>query len=52
MAISLHPFLIGHGFRCKYLDRALAHIRSRADAWCATGAEIADCYRAGLAARQ
>jgi len=45
MSISLHPFLIGHGFRCKYLDRALAHIRSRTDVWLATGGELADWYR-------
>jgi peptidoglycan/xylan/chitin deacetylase (PgdA/CDA1 family) len=45
MSISLHPFLIGHGFRSKYLDRALAHIRSREDVWLATGGEISDWYR-------
>jgi len=45
MSISLHPFLIGHGFRSKYLDRALAHIRSREDVWLATGSEISDWYR-------
>jgi peptidoglycan/xylan/chitin deacetylase (PgdA/CDA1 family) len=46
MSISLHPFLIGHGFRSKYLDRALKHIRSREDVWFATGTEISDWYRA------
>ena len=45
MSISLHPFLIGHGFRSKYLDRALKHIRSREDVWFATGAEISDWCR-------
>ena len=45
MSISLHPFLIGHGFRSKYLDRALQHIRSREDVWLATGTEISDWYR-------
>jgi peptidoglycan/xylan/chitin deacetylase (PgdA/CDA1 family) len=45
MSISLHPFLIGHGFRSKYLDRALKHIRSREDVWLATGTEISDWYR-------
>ena len=45
MSISLHPFLIGHGFRSKYLDRALKHIRSREDVWFATGTEISDWYR-------
>jgi len=45
MSISLHPFLIGHGFRSKYLDRALKHLRSREDVWLATGSEISDWYR-------
>ena len=45
MSISLHPFLIGHGFRSKYFDRALRHIRSREDVWLATGAEISDWYQ-------
>lgn len=45
MSISLHPFLIGHGFRSKYLDLALRHIRSREDVWLATGSEISDWYR-------
>ena len=27
MSICLHPFLIGHPHRSKYLDQALAHIR-------------------------
>lgn len=45
MAISLHPFLIGHGFRSKYLDKALAHIRTREDVWLTTGTEISDWYR-------
>ncbi|MDJ0926647.1 MAG: polysaccharide deacetylase family protein [Gammaproteobacteria bacterium] len=45
MAIGLHPFLIGHGFRIRYLDKALAHIRSRHDVWLASGGEIADWYR-------
>lgn len=49
MCIGLHPFLIGQGFRIKCLDRALAHIQSRADVWFATGAEIADWYRTGAA---
>ena len=45
MSISLHPFLIGHGFRSKYLDRALQHIKQRDQVWFATGSEIADWYR-------
>ena len=45
MAISLHPFLIGHPHRSKYFADALAHITSRQDVWLATGSEIADWYR-------
>ena len=45
MSICLHPFLIGHPHRAKYLDQALAHIKSRQDVWIATGGEIADHYR-------
>jgi peptidoglycan/xylan/chitin deacetylase (PgdA/CDA1 family) len=44
MAICLHPFLIGHPYRSKYLDDALRHIASRQDVWLATGAEIIDHY--------
>jgi allantoinase len=45
MAISLHPFLIGHPHRSKYLAKALAHITSRQEVWLATGGEIVDWYR-------
>lgn len=44
MAIALHPFLIGHPFRSKYLDQALAYIASHNDVWITTGGEIADWY--------
>jgi peptidoglycan/xylan/chitin deacetylase (PgdA/CDA1 family) len=44
MSICLHPFLIGHPHRSKYLDQALAHIRSRQDVWLATGSQIIDHY--------
>ena len=46
MAICLHPFLIGHAFRAKYLDKALGYIRQRAEAWITRGGEINDWYRA------
>ncbi|MEK1889635.1 MAG: polysaccharide deacetylase family protein [Phyllobacterium sp.] len=46
MAIALHPFLIGHPHRSKYLDKALAHITSRREVWIATGGEIAAWYTA------
>ena len=45
MAISLHPFLIGHPHRSKYFANALAHIVSRQEVWLATGSEIADWYK-------
>jgi allantoinase len=45
MAISLHPFLIGHPHRSKHFANALAHIKSRQEVWLATGSEIADWYR-------
>jgi peptidoglycan/xylan/chitin deacetylase (PgdA/CDA1 family) len=45
MAICLHPFLVGHPYRAKYLDQALAHIGSRSEVWLTTGSEIIDHYR-------
>jgi peptidoglycan/xylan/chitin deacetylase (PgdA/CDA1 family) len=44
MSMALHPFLIGHPFRAKYLDRALAHMKEREGVWFATGSEILDWY--------
>ena len=46
MSISLHPFLSGHPFRAKHLERALAHIRGHDRVWLATGSQIVDWYRA------
>ena len=49
MAICLHPFIIGHPFRAKWLDRALAQITSTSDAWVTTGTEIIEwCKQAGI----
>jgi allantoinase len=45
MAIALHPFLIGHAHRAKYLAKALAHITSRKEVWVTTGSEIIDYYK-------
>ncbi|MDF9839790.1 MULTISPECIES: polysaccharide deacetylase family protein [unclassified Paenibacillus] len=45
MSICLHPFLIGHPHRSKYLDKALKHITSREDVWIATGGEIIEHYK-------
>jgi len=45
MAISLHPFLIGHPHRSKHFANALAHITSRQEVWRDTGSEISDWYK-------
>jgi allantoinase len=42
MALCLHPFLIGHPYRSKYIAQALAHITSMRDVWLTTGGEITD----------
>ncbi|HZT06889.1 MAG TPA: polysaccharide deacetylase family protein [Chloroflexota bacterium] len=44
MALALHPFLSGHPFRARWLDRALQHITSHPDVWLTTGGEIARWY--------
>lgn len=46
LSLALHPFLIGHPFRARHLDRALAHIAGHKDVWMATGSEITDWFRA------
>jgi peptidoglycan/xylan/chitin deacetylase (PgdA/CDA1 family) len=46
MSISLHPFISGHPFRMKHLEKALGYIAGHADIWLATGGEINDWYRA------
>jgi hypothetical protein len=45
MAICLHPFLIGHAYRSKWFDKALAHIASHDRVWFAKGGEIIDWYK-------
>jgi peptidoglycan/xylan/chitin deacetylase (PgdA/CDA1 family) len=47
MAIALHPFIVGHPYRAKYLDKALAYITGRKSVWMATGSEIIDWYKNG-----
>jgi peptidoglycan/xylan/chitin deacetylase (PgdA/CDA1 family) len=44
MALALHPYLSGHPFRIKWLDRALDHITRHKDVWLTTGGEIADWF--------
>jgi len=45
MSIALHPFLIGHPFRARWLDKVLQHITGHDRVWIATGSEIADWFR-------
>ncbi|SRR5579885_914461 len=51
MSMALHPFLIGHPFRARHLDRALAHIRKHDRVWFATGSAIIDWYKAAADSR-
>ena len=44
MALALHPFLSGHPFRARWLDRALQHITTHEQVWLTTGGEIAQWY--------
>jgi len=44
MSLAIHPYIMGHPHRAKYLDQVLRHICSHADVWHATGEEIADWY--------
>lgn len=50
MSICLHPFLIGHPHRSKYLAKAFEHITSHDKVWLATGSEIIDHYKKQQAA--
>jgi allantoinase len=45
LALALHPFLIGHPFRARYLERALAHIKKHDAVWITTGTAIVDWYK-------
>jgi allantoinase len=44
MGIPLHPFLVGQPLRIKYLQKAIAHMKTRDRVWFATGSEIAEVY--------
>lgn len=41
----IHPWLIGHPWRSKYLDRVLTHIGRVAGVWNATGSEVIDWFK-------
>ena len=45
LSIALHPFLIGHPFRARYLEQALAHIRKHDAVWITTGGAISAWYK-------
>lgn len=44
MALCVHPMVINHPFRHKYLDQALRYIASHDQVWLTTSDEIADWY--------
>lgn len=46
LSIAVHPFLIGHPFRAKHLDRALGYMKERDGVWFATGGAILDWFAA------
>ncbi len=46
MCIALHPFWIGKASRVRYLDDALAYIRSHDSVWHTTADDIAEYYLA------
>lgn len=50
LSIAIHPFLIGHPFRARHLERALKHIKQHQDVWIATGSAIIDWYKHATAA--
>ena len=50
LSIAIHPFLIGHPFRAKHLERAIDYMRKRDQVWFATGGAIIDWYKAAAKA--
>jgi allantoinase len=45
LSIAIHPFLIGHPFRARALQKALEHIARHDHVWIATGGAIADWFK-------
>jgi len=45
LSIALHPFLVGHPYRARHLERALAHIRRHDAVWITTGSAIVDWFK-------
>jgi allantoinase len=50
LTVPMHPFVMGHPFRSKYLDLALQYMAAKSGVWFATGSQIADAYLAASAA--
>ena len=46
MCLALHPYLTGHPYRARHLERALAYIGARDAVWKTTGRELLDWYLA------
>ena len=46
MNIAVHPFIMGQPHRIGALGEALEYILGHSGVWCATGAEIIDCWQA------
>ena len=45
MNIAVDPFIMGQPHRIEHLARALDYVLGHSGVWCATGAQIIDCYR-------
>lgn len=52
LSVALHPFLIGHPFRAKHLDRAIAYMRGHSDVWFVTPSDILDWYNSNVLGRE
>jgi peptidoglycan/xylan/chitin deacetylase (PgdA/CDA1 family) len=44
MSIALHPYVAGHPFRARWVERAIEYVTTRQDVWVTTAGEIADWY--------
>lgn len=45
LSLTLHPWVIGHPYRIRYLAEALRYVVGHEGVWSATGAEILDAFR-------
>ena len=45
LVLNFQPWLMGTGFRSKYLDQALGHIAKHGGIWKASAGEIVDYHR-------